>query len=66
MPNHKIVAIDNLSLQELDSEAELIALIEKGNTQKCAWDLAANRQTNEHTPRQTHTTNQNIQAQHNQ
>jgi ATP-dependent Lon protease len=24
MPNHKIVAIDNLSLQELDSEAELI------------------------------------------
>ena len=27
MPNHKIVAIDNLSLQELDSEAELIPLM---------------------------------------
>lgn len=44
MPNHKIVAIDNLSLQELDSEAELIPLMtpedeEEMNNEKLPADL---------------------------
>jgi ATP-dependent Lon protease len=44
MPNHKIVAIDNLSLQELDSEAELIPLMtpedeEEMNNEELPADL---------------------------
>jgi ATP-dependent Lon protease len=44
MPNHKIVAIDNLSLQELDSEAELIPLMtpedeEEMNNEQLPADL---------------------------
>ena len=44
MPNHKILAIDNLSLQELDTEAELIPLMtpedeEEMNNEKLPADL---------------------------
>lgn len=44
MPNHKILAIDNLSLQELDSEAELIPLMtpedeEEMNNEELPADL---------------------------
>ncbi|OGS82699.1 MAG: endopeptidase La [Flavobacteria bacterium RIFCSPLOWO2_12_FULL_31_7] len=44
MPNHKIVAIDNLSLQELDTEAELIPLMtpedeEEMNNEELPADL---------------------------
>jgi ATP-dependent Lon protease len=44
MPNHKILAIDNLSLQELDTEAELIPLMtpedeEEMNNEELPADL---------------------------
>ena len=44
MPNHKILAIDNLSLQEIDTEAELIPLMtpedeEEMNNEELPADL---------------------------